>query len=95
MLYSRTNIYMWWPDEDADPKLEIQIIKAIHDFRLKEGLSQRELAKKLDTTQSVIARLESGRANPTIKSLQKIAEALGMQLQVKFIKVAKSDDFSI
>lgn len=45
--------------------------------REKAGLSQRELATKLKTTQSVVSRIESGRQNVSLELLQRIAEAFG------------------
>ena len=50
--------------------------------REEAGLSQRQLAEKIGTTQSAIARLEAGGVMPTIDSLQRIARALGRSLEV-------------
>jgi len=75
-----------WPVEDDHIKPELQVIKAVHDFRLKNGVSQGELAEKVGTKQTAISRLESGRSNPSIKFLKKLAEALGMRLEIKFVK---------
>jgi len=75
-----------WPVEDDCIEPELQVVKLIHDLRLKEGVSQGELAKKVGTRQTAISRLESGRANPSIKMLQKLAEALGFRLEIKFVK---------
>jgi len=72
--------------EDDHIKPELQVIKAVHDFRLKNGVSQGELAEKVGTKQTAISRLESGRSNPSIKFLKKLAEALGMRLEIKFVK---------
>ncbi len=63
--------------------LEFSIIRQILDKRLKRGISQKDLAKKIGTGQSAISRLESGKYNPTISFLKKISEALGSKLEVK------------
>jgi ribosome-binding protein aMBF1 (putative translation factor) len=60
-------------------KLIVQVI----DARLKKGLTQKELAKKIGTKQSAIARLESGNANPSIEFLLKLAKATETELIVQ------------
>ncbi|MEK7481355.1 MAG: helix-turn-helix transcriptional regulator [Patescibacteria group bacterium] len=61
---------------------EFEIIRALIGKRLRKGLTQTALARKLGMKQSAIARLESGTANPTIGSLQKVAHALDAKLTV-------------
>lgn len=51
-------------------------------LRLEKGWSQSELADRAGTKQSNISLLESGLANPTMKFLQKIADAFGTELEV-------------
>ncbi len=51
--------------------------------RLKKGLTQAELAQKLGTKQSAIARLESGEANVSVQYLEKLAQVLGLKLDIK------------
>lgn len=63
--------------------LEYAIAMALHEARTKAKLSQRDLAERLHTTQSVISRMESGNANTTIAKLRDYAEACGGTLQVK------------
>ena len=63
-------------------KIAYQIAK----LRKQQNLSQKELASKLDTTQSVIARIETGQQNFTTKTLQKIADAFNRTLRIDFIK---------
>lgn len=62
----------------------IRLAMEVHDLREKRGLSQRELAERLGTTQSAIARLEAGNVSPSLPTLDKIAEALGVELVVSF-----------
>ena len=63
---------------------EFAVITAIIEARRKHGLTQKKLAEKIGTTQSVIARLESGNANPSLAVLTKIAKALDAKLEIKF-----------
>lgn len=56
--------------------LEYQMADLLVKLRAEAGLSQEELARRIDTTQSAIAR-ESGKAVPGLKSLAKIAKACG------------------
>jgi len=68
--------------EKMQPKFEA--VSALIEARIKKGLTQEALAKKVKTKQSAIARLESGSANPSIGFLQKLAEALGKKLVIQF-----------
>ena len=57
-----------------------QIGKNIKRIRLKKGLTQLDLAAACGFEESSIGRLENGKTNPTIKTLVKIATALGTKL---------------
>ncbi|MDO8499282.1 MAG: helix-turn-helix transcriptional regulator [bacterium] len=61
---------------------EFELIKAIIEKRLRRGLTQNDLAKKIGTKQSAIARLESGTYNPTVSFLGKVAKALDSNLLI-------------
>jgi ribosome-binding protein aMBF1 (putative translation factor) len=50
--------------------------------RAHADLSQAELAERMGTSQSAIARLESGRFKPSTRTLEKLAEATGMKLRI-------------
>lgn len=50
--------------------------------RARAGLSQAELAERMDTSQSAIARLESGRSKPSVRTLEKLAAATGAKLRI-------------
>jgi len=60
--------------------LAAQIIGA--RARARAGLSQAELAERMNTSQSAIARLESGRSRPSTRTLRKLAEATGSKLRI-------------
>ncbi|EHQ89527.1 helix-turn-helix transcriptional regulator [Desulfosporosinus youngiae] len=70
--------------EYDDLKVLYDIKREIIRLRLEQGLSQKELADKINTKQSAISRLESGEYNPSIELLAKIANALGKELQISF-----------
>ena len=63
---------------------EFAMIQAVIDARTKTGVTQKELAKRIGTKQSVISRLESGRANPSVAFLKRFAKALNARLEVRF-----------
>ena len=63
---------------------EFEVIRAIIRARANTGITQKELAEKMGTKQSVISRLESGNANPSIGFLKKLAAALDTKLEIKF-----------
>ncbi len=76
----------------SDPKVKKEydrlapryaIISAIIHARNKKGLTQAQLAKRMGTKQSAIARLESGNANPSLRFLEKLASAMGFTLNIK------------
>ena len=61
---------------------EFAIIEMIIEKRLKAGLTQAELAKKIGTKQSAISRLERGSYNPSLALLNKLSKALGAKLHI-------------
>ena len=63
---------------DAD----YSVIEALITARTDARLSQTELAERLGTTQSAVARLESGRISPSLATLRRYAEATGNRLIV-------------
>ncbi len=63
---------------------EFVLIQKLIEKRLKQGLTQAQLAKKLGTKQTAISRLESGTYNPTIGFLSKVAVALNVKLIISF-----------
>ncbi|MEI8062397.1 MAG: helix-turn-helix transcriptional regulator [bacterium] len=63
-------------------ELEFQIIHLIIKARREKNITQKKLAEMIGTTQSVIARFESGKGNPTLNFLQKLTFALGTKLKL-------------
>jgi ribosome-binding protein aMBF1 (putative translation factor) len=63
---------------------EFELACALIQARAQAGLAQHELARHMDTTQSVIADLESGRARPSTETLDRLAVATGTRLRIGF-----------
>jgi predicted transcriptional regulator len=64
---------------------EFTIIQAIIDARKAAGLTQQELSAKSGIAQGDISKLENGNANPSLKTLQRLAEAMDKKLKIEFI----------
>ena len=65
-------------------KFQYDIKREIIKLRIEQGLSQQELADRINTKQSAISRLESGDYNPSLEFLNKVANALGKELHISF-----------
>ena len=63
---------------------EFEFSRSLIEARTRAKLTQAELAERMKTTQSVVARLESGRAYPSARTLEKIARATGTRLRISF-----------
>jgi transcriptional regulator with XRE-family HTH domain len=64
--------------------LSYQLGRLVRELRASAGLSQRELAERIGTTQSVIARLETGGSKPSLTTLERVADAVGREVEVRF-----------
>lgn len=67
---------------------EFALATALIKARADAGLTQEELAQRMGTTQSAIARLEGGKSRPSTATLTKFAKATGTRLRVSFERVA-------
>lgn len=67
-----------------------QLARRIRELREAQELTQAELATRAHTTQSAIARLESGQVTPKLDLLQKIAAAMGLRLSIEFSRRNRS-----
>jgi ribosome-binding protein aMBF1 (putative translation factor) len=63
---------------------EFALARAVIHARVTAGLTQQQLAHRMATTQSVIARLESGRTQPSTQTLERLAAATGTRLKISF-----------
>lgn len=68
-------------------ELEYQIIEAIITAREEKNITQKELAEMTGITQSDISKLENGNANPSLQTLKKLANGLGMAIKLEFVPI--------
>lgn len=61
--------------------------------RAQLGISQAELARRMDTSQSVISRLENMEGSPNLKTVRALAKALDRKLDLRFIDPAEGDRY--
>lgn len=82
-------------EELKDPKFkaeydalepEFAIIQAMIDARKESGLTQKQLAEKTGINQADISKLERGNANPSLKTLKRLAAGMGRTLRVEFAR---------
>ena len=63
---------------------EFELARALIKARIEAGLTQAQLAERMKTIQSVVARLESGQVRPSTRTLEKIAHSTGTRLRISF-----------
>lgn len=66
----------------ASARLAIEVGEKVREARETVGLSQRELAARMSTSQAAVARLEAGGTSATLATLHKAAAALGLELSI-------------
>jgi len=80
--WGRSASYRKAYDELAD---EFELAEELIKARTRAGLSQRDLAKRMRTTQSAVARIESGKHWPSRRTLERYAKATGTRPIIKLI----------
>ena len=89
-----TNFDDFLKEQLKDPELkkewdalqpEMTIIQAIIDARRNSGLTQKELSKRTGIAQGDISKLENGNADPSLLTLKRLAEGMGMLLRIEFL----------
>lgn len=63
---------------------EFDLVRALIQARARAQLSQAEVASRMGTTESAVCRLESGRVNPSTRTLESYAKATGCRLHIRF-----------
>jgi ribosome-binding protein aMBF1 (putative translation factor) len=63
-----------------------EAISELISARIKKGITQKELAQKIGTKQSAIARFEAGNVNPSLGFLEKMAEVMGYKLTIGLLR---------
>ena len=64
---------------------EFAIIQAMIDARKCSGLTQKQLSEKTGIAQADISKLETGSANPSLRTLQRLAAGMGMRVKIEFL----------
>ncbi len=67
-----------------ETRLEYEIARVLIKARLEKGLTQAEIARRMNTKQSVISRVENARTMPSLAFLKRLATVLDASLQVQF-----------
>ena len=67
---------------------ERQLVRAIMEGRQANNLPQAQLAEATGINQANISRLENGTANPSLRTLKRLAAGMGMELKLEFVPVA-------
>lgn len=68
---------------------EFSIVQAMIDARKQTGMTQKELSERTGIAQGDISKLEKGNANPSLKTIQRLAKGLGMKVRLEFLPVQK------
>ncbi len=68
--------------EEIQP--EMSVVRAIVEARTSQNLTQKELSERTGIAQTEISKLEKGTRNPSIKLLQRLADGMGMVLNISF-----------
>ena len=63
---------------------EFSVVAALIEARTRAGLTQEQVARRMKTTQAVVARLEGGGSKPSTRTLERYAEATGSRLRITF-----------
>ena len=89
-----TNFNDFLKDQLSDPEIkaeydalepEFAMIQAMIDARKSTGITQKQLAEITGVAQGDISKLENGSANPSLRTLQRLAAGMGMKLKIEFV----------
>ena len=65
---------------------EFSIIQAMINARKDSGMTQKELSEKTGINQADISKLENGTANPSLRTLRRLADGMGMVLKLEIVR---------
>jgi DNA-binding XRE family transcriptional regulator len=71
-----------WSEREAAYKIAREFLR----LRKMQGLSQSEVARRAGLKQPAIARLESGAVRPTLDTIQRVARALGREVEISLVE---------
>ena len=69
---------------------EFSVMQAMIAARKSTGLTQKQLSEKTGITQADISKLESGNANPSLRTLQRLASGMGMKVKIEFQPIGQN-----
>ena len=71
--------------KDPEFKAEFSVIEAMLKARKESGLTQKQLSERTGIAQTDISKLERGNANPSLRTLQRLAAGMGMRVKIEFV----------
>jgi DNA-binding XRE family transcriptional regulator len=95
MATKRMTVDDWLAEELQDKEFRLlwnerqaayRVARELARLRKQQGLSQSELARRAGLKQPAIARLESGAVKPTLDTIQRVAHALGREVEVNMVR---------
>lgn len=69
---------------------EREILKTIARLRYEQNMTQEELSERCGIKQGELSKIENGKANPTLETLQKLAKGMGMKLELRFVPLTET-----
>jgi ribosome-binding protein aMBF1 (putative translation factor) len=79
----RQGLVLVWsivPKKDASRIISLEVVQLLRQERIRRGISMNRLAEKSGLSQSMVSLLERGMRNPTLDTLLRMADALGLDL---------------
>ena len=67
---------------------EFSVVEAMLKARKESGLTQKQLSERTGIAQTDISKLERGNANPSLRTLQRLAAGMGMKVKIEFVPVS-------
>jgi transcriptional regulator with XRE-family HTH domain len=74
----------------AQSQAEFELARQLIEARTQSGLSQEEIASRMGTSQSAIARLESGNSHPSMRTLSRYAKATNCEISIRLQPIKKT-----
>jgi transcriptional regulator with XRE-family HTH domain len=79
-----------YQDAYAESHAEFELARQLIEARTQSGLSQEEIASRMGTSQSAVARLESGNSLPSMRTLSRYAKATNCEISIRLQPIKKT-----